>query len=234
MHDCQATNEKLLDLAFDATAGGISFGLLKDVQDCDLCCAEYLSWKETLRAFDRAAPVAQPPEIYWEGYQSRLRRQLRASEVRPEPAPAVSWWQRLWNSSVRVPLPLAAAASVLLACASVWALRSRQQTAFGIPALAITTGAAAPAPTPERILVTQTATVPSVPQTVVRERIVTRTVYIGGTPRAAERRALATVPRPAPNTAGDGPVSETATLAGFQTPGEVRLRVIKSDAQEEK
>ena len=106
MHDCQVTTENLLDLAVNETAGPEKFALLAELQNCADCRDEYHSVKETLRAFDRAGRAVAPPEIYWEGYQGKLRQQLRALEVAPEPAPVVAWWRRLLTASIRVPVPM--------------------------------------------------------------------------------------------------------------------------------
>lgn len=231
MHDCQATNEKILDLAFGATVGKAQFTALRELQDCDSCCAEYLSYQETLRACSRAATVAEPPEIYWEGYQNKLRQQLRALEVAPAPAPVIPWWRRLWNFSLPVPLPAAALAGLAMACLAVWAAQ-RPATIIVAPALAYETPVTV-APEVEKATMLPSTVAP---QVIVRERIVTRTVYLPRTVRTDKAAPVPSLARTAPQTppAEATETATTATLAGFHTPGEVRLRVIKSDAQDEK
>jgi hypothetical protein len=226
MHDCQTTNERLLDLAVNELAGPDKFALLAELQGCDGCRAEYHSVRETLRAFDRASRVVAPPEIYWEGYQSKLRQQLRAVEVTPEAAPAVSWWRRLLTASIPVPVPAAVAAAFLLAGVGAWGLRVTRLPAG--PLVITTPGGAAPQPTPEKVYVTNTVEVAAPPQTIVKERVVTRTVYVN-----APQTARKDTPRNARQSGKLAPAAQEApTLAGFQPPSKVELRVIKSDTQE--
>jgi hypothetical protein len=224
MHDCQATTEKLLDLTFGAIEGAAQFAMLRELQACDGCRAEYLAYKETLRAVDRAAPVAQPPEIYWEGYQSKLRRQLRTLEIKPEPVPP--WWQRLFAASIRVPVPLAAAASLLVMAGGVWAWRNAQRP--NVPV--ITVSAPVVSASPEKVAVTDQDAAPAAPQVIYRDRVVTRTVYLpraAGTPRGARAE---NGPRVAANDAPETPKAEP--LIGFAPPEKVVLQVTKSVEQE--
>ena len=144
--------------------------MLRQLQTCDDCRAGYLAYKETLRAVDRAAPLAEPPELYWAGYQSKLRQQLRALEVKPEPLPQLAWWQRLFAASIRVPVPLAAAATLLALVGGVWAWRNANKP--NVPALLV--NAPVVTPLPEKTVVTEYVTTPATPQVVYRDRVVTR------------------------------------------------------------
>jgi hypothetical protein len=217
MHDCQTTNERLLDLAVNELAGPDKFALLAELQGCGECRAEYHSLHETWRAVERAGRAVAPPEIYWEGYQSKLRQQLRALEVAPESAPPVARWRRWLAASVRVPVPAAAAAALLLAAVGVWLARPSNNAA-ATPAVENL-----PSPqTPQVVYVTKETPA----QTVVRERVVTRTVYVPG--RAATNNARGET-APASNSK---PPNEPAALAGFQPPHKVEMRVIKGDSQE--
>lgn len=230
MHDCQTTTEKLLDLAFGAMQGPTQFALLHELQECDTCRSEYLSYKETLRTFDRAATAVPPPEIYWAGYQSKLRRSLRALEVKPDPPPVVPLWRRFLAGSINIPAPLAAAASLLLMAGGIWALRVANRPAVPLSTVA-TPAAPAPQPTPATIVITKQVEVPALP--VVHERVVTRTVYLDRTPNARLARTGNAPAAPADPASHALNASEPAALAGFQTPSEVKLRVIKNDAREE-
>ncbi len=225
MHDCQTTNERLLDLAVNELAGPDKFALLAELQNCDDCRDEYHSVQATLSAFDRASRAVAPPEIYWEGYQSKLRQQLRTLEVTPETAPAVAWWRRLLAASIPVPLPAALAATLLLAVGGVWAMRAATQ----LPGAPIVINSTAPPvvvqPSPEKVFITQKVEVPAPPQTI--ERVVTRTVYVN-VPQMARKDA----PRSLRNVKALPAASETQSLAGFQPPSKVEMRVIKSDTQE--
>ena len=224
MHDCQTTNERLLDLAVNELAGPEKFALLAELQNCDDCRDEYHSVQATLNAFDRASRTVAPPAIYWEDYQSKLRQQLRALEVAPEAVPAVSWWRRLLTASIPVPLPAAVAATLLLAVGGVWTMRA----AAHLPGAPIVINSSAPPvvvqPTPEKVFITEKVNVPAPPQTV--ERVVTRTVYVNAPQMARKDASARASGRAVP------PLSETQSLAGFQPPSKVEMRVIKSDAQE--
>src|SRR5829696_5436962 len=82
-HDCQATEESLVELLFGEVEGGAREALLEEVVRCERCAARYRSMAETLRVFDEAAETSLPAESFWDGYEERLRRRM-AQEIRTD------------------------------------------------------------------------------------------------------------------------------------------------------
>jgi TonB family protein len=82
-HDCQATNEKLIDLLFGETDSGQKGSLLEEVVRCEHCAGRYRSMAETLRVFDEAADASLPAEGFWTGYEERLKKRM-AQEIQTE------------------------------------------------------------------------------------------------------------------------------------------------------
>ncbi len=82
-HDCQATEESLVELLFGEVEGGAREALLEEVVCCECCAARYRSMTETLRVFDEAAETSLPAERFWDGYEERLRRRM-AQEIRTD------------------------------------------------------------------------------------------------------------------------------------------------------
>ena len=82
-HDCQATEERLVELLFGEMEAVRDSSLLEELGRCDACLARYRSMAETLRLFDVAAEATTPAEDFWPGYEERLRRRM-AQEIRPD------------------------------------------------------------------------------------------------------------------------------------------------------
>jgi hypothetical protein len=82
-HDCQTTEESLVELLFGEVEGGARGALLEEVVRCERCAARYRSMAETLRVFDEAAETSLPVESFWDGYEERLRRRM-AQEIRTD------------------------------------------------------------------------------------------------------------------------------------------------------
>ncbi|HYP00350.1 MAG TPA: hypothetical protein VER76_09195 [Pyrinomonadaceae bacterium] len=238
MHDCRQTEDNLIDLIFDEADAATRSRLLREVEACGGCGAQYRSLKETLAICDEAAAAAAPSENYWPQYHQRLSRRLLLDTASDVPAAAslssatngsVPFWTRLLKTSIRVPAPLAAAAILLLVASSVLAL----------------TLLARPAPEPV-VVASPDSSLESAPQIkfievpVVREKIITQTVYLprrgtDNTRRDAARENIAGVRRQnaaSPDAPATPPVR--ANLSGFKPAGEVNLRIIKgSDAREQ-
>jgi len=117
-------------------------------------------------------------------------------------------WRRILTATVAVPMPVAAAVALLFIGAGVFAVRNPRP---------------APAPTAEPVIKTRTVEIP-----VVREKVVTRTVYVERKSRPLRQRAA---PDATALTSGDE--RGFMNLAGFQPPKEIKLRVIgKGDDHE--
>ncbi|MBV8859243.1 MAG: energy transducer TonB [Acidobacteria bacterium] len=82
-HDCQTTEESLVELVFGEVEGGAREALLEEVVRCERCAARYRGMAETLRVFDEAAETSLPAESFWDGYEERLRRRM-AQEIRTD------------------------------------------------------------------------------------------------------------------------------------------------------
>jgi TonB family protein len=82
-HDCQTTEESLVELLFGEVEGGAREALLEEVVRCERCAARYRGMTETLRVFDEAAETSLPAESFWDGYEERLRRRM-AQEIRTD------------------------------------------------------------------------------------------------------------------------------------------------------
>lgn len=233
MHDCQATRARLIDLIFGEADDDA--GLRAEVRSCAACAAEYRALSETLRAFDRAADEARPPEEFWPQYHARLARRLDAAEseatlTSADDAPARStspaaWLRRALAARWSVPAPAAVAALLLVVCLVPLALRRSPISVAPSPRQ----NEAAPA-------ANDSQTVRTIEVPVVREKIVTRTVYVT---RPARKRTSAArtddvrLASESPPLVGV-PARGRDTLTGFQPAGDVRLRVIKGSFENER
>ena len=216
MHNCKANRETLIALALNPSDQTQS--LPAELETCSTCREEYAALRSALRVAVQARQSALPAESFWPGYQARLRQHL---ETRSQPAvPAAietranlkALLRNLFMTSIRVPVPLAAALLVFLGGSLVFALNSRRPISAEPP-----------------IVVTRTAEVP-VTQETIREKVVTRVVY-----RDRDRRQ-------SPGTRGNAlagrqtkPAAETPiSLVGFKPTNEVNLTVIKGSYRDDK
>ena len=193
--------------------------------------AEDFSADAELTALLRAWDV--PPRDA--GARSRLLADFRAS-VRPAPL-----WRRALTAQVRVPLPVAACAAVVL-LGSLYALGARATASRVEPSAARVEA--------------QPAAVRVVEVPVVRERVVTRTVYVekkgrGGEQVAARRQpereesarrndkneggaAAPEGPQPAQNPEAHAGYFTRVDMNDFQPAGEVKLRIVSRGGVDEK
>lgn len=82
IHDCEATQERLVDLLFGEVEEGRRALALEELEGCAACRAQYNSLVETLRAFDMAAEASLPAEDFWPGYEERLKKRM-SQEIQP-------------------------------------------------------------------------------------------------------------------------------------------------------
>ena len=225
MHDCRKTREDLTDLVFNEADAARELQLLEELERCAGCRYEYRSMLDALKKFDEAAPAILPPDDYWTAYHASLTERLDHAVH----AHAPSVWRRLWTSSFSVPLPVAAAAALLIAATTLVAVRSLMFR---------TTPAPAP---PVASSVTEREVIREVEKPVIVEKVVTRTVYIERpqTSSARERRpavpSLQNTPDMTAQTRkGENAERERAALNGFQPPPDVKLTVIKGSYPDEK
>jgi hypothetical protein len=214
MHNCKANRETLIALALDPH--GHTQSLPAELEACAACREEYAALRSLLRVVDEAKQSALPAESFWPGYNTRLRQRLEtgsnAGLLLPETEKQISLKTLLGNlfsSSVRVPIPLAAALLVFLGVSLVFALNSRR-----------------PLSAPPPLIVSKTVEVPVI-QEKIRENTVTRVIY-----RERQRRQPASAG--ARLVAGRQKASPTETpmsLVGFKPTNEVQLTIIKGSYQ---
>jgi hypothetical protein len=264
MHDCTRTKEQLIDLVFGDAPDAAR--LRAEVESCPDCRAEHRALAETLHAYDRATAAGQPSENFWPGYHARLAARLAtpddesaASRATPTTDPlnrptaplsstSAGWLppssdptgqftsstarlssyaarlRRAIATTWRIPAPVAVAAALLFACVSVFALVQPAPLAVESPAR-----------------VDLPAEVRTVEVPVVRERIVTRTVYVARGEGSRTDRAARVVRSEGARNAERARVNEGAkspagadTLAGFRPASDAKLRVIKGSYANEK
>jgi hypothetical protein len=265
MHDCAWAKEQLIDLVFDEAPDAAR--LRAEVESCPECRAELRALDGTLLAYERATDADRQPEDFWAGYHARLAARLAASDLeagaaphRPaaardrrepstEPFSTPTGWllpspdsrgqftplasglpshaarlRRALATTWRVPAPAVLAAALLVVCLSIFALVRPAPVAVESPALA------------DSPVAVRTVEVPA-----VRDRIVTRTVYVArGAGSRATRPARAVRIEEARDAqrvrvVGDAQSGALAlALAGFRPASDAKLRVIKGSYANDK
>lgn len=231
MHNCRRMESQFVDLLFDDVELERKRRLLREIDACANCASQYQSLSDALFVFERTTEAAQPDENYWPRYNAALHNRLLA------PVPPVSeknnsrsfFWRQLWAMQLRIPAPVAAALLIAFVISSAFAfMRGPSAETNAVPE--------APPPASVRII--------EVP--VVREKIVTRTVYVEKkrttTPRESQAIALAVAQTSETIDSAlvhSKPEDETgfftrANLKGFQPADEMKIRVIKRNNTDEK
>jgi len=131
MHNCKIIRSSLTDLALDEIQPQLKTQLLAELKDCSACHEEFASIRNALRVSRQALRSTLPAESFWSGYHDRLINRI---ENYAPLTPRVPWRSRIWlavrklsTASVRVPVPVGAAALVLLLGAlSFFAWHSRR------------------------------------------------------------------------------------------------------------
>jgi hypothetical protein len=233
MHNCKTTGDRLIDLALDESRVSVRTGenarLLAELSACSACRAEYASLRRTLGVVDQASQSAAPAESYWSGYHSRLTQRLEHATATDAPVllfqPRAS--ARAWSilkgfagASVRIPVPVVAALFIFFGLSLFLVMQAR--------------GQAKQKPLPPATPVeTRTLEVP-----VIKERVVTRVVYVAKTRRVSPAQpepnrtrnfsgATARLPKE--------PANKTAlSLSGFRPTDQVKLTIIRGSYHDEK
>lgn len=228
MHDCRNLENRLIDLVFDELEADEKQHLLTELQSCDGCLSEYRSVTETLLIFDKGVEVSLPDESYWPQHHAALSQRLETLAIPAAALKPAPFWKRILTARLPLPVPVAAVIAIALLVSSVLALR--RSTADVIQAAPQTLSADAAQP---RLI--------EVP--VIREKVVTRTVYVEKRMRESNNAR-----RQAPPVDSDGS-SLTArnsdrenrqanlftrvNLTDFQPPDEMRIRIIKRRSLDE-
>jgi len=207
MHNCTETKERLIELVLDGRSTA-------ELNACAECRAEFQALNMTLRMTSRLSETAAPAESYWSGYHARLRRKL-ATAPNPSHAetqrrkeklgPLFETMRLCVRTTVRVPLPLAAAVIITCLALGVFAIRRAEKPVAQPP-----------------LLVRVPVEVP-----VVQEKVVTRVVY-------RDRRSSSKNPRRAINDAPTESTFAKSGLNGFKPTDEIKLTVIKGGTPYEK
>jgi hypothetical protein len=226
MHNCKTTRSSLIDLVLgEPPAGVLRSGertlLLDELAGCSDCRAEYAALRRTLGIVDQAAQGAVPVESFWPGYHSRLSRQLKNAAVTGLPAQRTSavWLTKIREiagASVRIPMPVAALLLLFFG---------------GLLFLAVHSGQVKQTTTSAKVVETKTIEVP-----VIREKVVTRVVYL-----ASNRRSAPHLPSRAENLSAAAARSAKASadsvagnLSGFKPTDQVKLTIIKGSYHDDK
>ncbi|HEX8491957.1 MAG TPA: hypothetical protein VF658_03890 [Pyrinomonadaceae bacterium] len=229
MHNCRRIESQLVDLLFNDLDREHKLRLLTEIETCASCMSQYLSFSETLTVFDRTAQASLPPESYWPHYTASLHQRLLAPAPTPvtEKIARAPFWKRLLTARLPVPAPVAAALIVGLIITSALALKDAPTARVVAP----------------RVPPIETVKIVEVP--IVKERIVTRTVYVERK-HTAERGTrppslvAARASEPNDSTLADSKHEDEpgfftrANLKGFQPADDMKLRVIKRNHTNEK
>jgi hypothetical protein len=232
MHDCRTTRSRMVDLVFDELKADEKLRLMSELETCVECLGEYRSMNGTLLIFDAAIESTSHDEGYWQEQHERLRLRLHeaaSSSKVISKAQHVPVWKRIFETRLRVPLPVAAAIILALLASIVMALLR--------PSVANVTLRPAPA-----IVLTE-APPRTIEVPVFRERVVTRTVYVEKKSKEkGEARRPAPALRPdetaltashAEKESGQGGLFTRANLTDFQPPDELRIRIVKRSNEDE-
>ena len=217
MHNCKRTRDALIDLAVGELNEAQAPAIRSELQNCEACRAEQTAIAGTLRVSRQALSAEHGSDEFWRSYHNRLQHRLKGMPV-VENSPRANFWsglKRIATSSVRIPLPAALAAAVLLCVVSLAAVSRSPMNQ--IP------------PTPIVQVEVQTVHVP-----VVQEKVVTQVIYRDrkrSKPLAIDYANLNTA------TATAKPVRTPAAklnLVGFKPADQVKMTIIKGNEQDEK
>jgi hypothetical protein len=217
LHSCRRTREAILETVFD---GSNNPDFARQVQGCAECIEEYQMICSTLDLLDKGERASEPSPEYWAGYESRLQAAILSSAGAEWKRP--NWVMRLFSSSVRIPIPVAAALLIVCAASVIsLALRPHIVKTVEVPA-------AVSDKTIERIV--------EVP--ILQEKIVTKTVFVERKAPSAAKRVgfdpLHTSGLLASTAEEDGGSITRANLTGFHPTDDMRIRVLRRHEGDEK
>ena len=225
MHDCKNFEVGLVDLVFDELESDEKRRRLADIESCYRCLNDYRSITHSLTAFDEAVVASLPDESYWKRHHEALRRSL-SRVTHGIQAPKTFFWKRGLSARISLPVPLAAAIAVTLVVVSTVALRQK-----GLSPSIDTTQSSTAIARPVK-----TSQVP-----VIKERIITRTVYVdrpikasSDGRRAASERAGQTRLLAKASGKASGDLITSANLTDYQPPDEMRIRIVKRSNSDDK
>ena len=213
MHNCSKTKEQTIELLLDGTDQPPD-SLSNELHACRECRAEFDALNATLRLTSRLKDTATPSESYWTSYHAGLREKLLCvmdgQRRGGHGGPPLQSLLALLRSSVRVPVPVAAAVVIVFGVLFSLSFRKSEQPNIQPPSI-----------------VHVPVEVP-----VFQEKIVTRVVY-------KERRAQSKNPTRVnrnPNVDDTFAKSQKTepSLNGFKPAEDVKFVVIKGGSTNEK
>ena len=230
MHNCKATQKKIADLVFAELQPNDSRQLLAELEGCHECELEYRALSQALRITRETIASVQPAGNFWPAHRARLRARIESipelgvidrDSREPVTDRLTIFVRGLATTSLRVPVPVAAVFVALFGASIIFAMQYRRPLHVeSQPTMA---------PTVETTIV-------EVP--IVKEKLVTRVVYIARNPR---RDLTAKAQRRRVNDRGVPSASERArtlnapmTLVGFTPADDVKLTIIKGSYHDEK
>lgn len=226
MHNCKQTRKVFDELAV-AEHPVISDQLRRQLDDCAACREEFASLQSALHVSAQALRLTLPGEDFWQGYHERLRAKVlaNAAQVFETQTKPLSFSRRAWpalrtfaSSSVRLPLPAALAAVLLVG------------VSFAI--LLKTARASVTAANNQAKVETRTIEVP-----VVQEKVVTKVVYVERkNGRSGRRGELNSVEASdlSQSVAAVSSRKNALSMVGFKPTDQVKLTIIKGSYQDEK
>jgi hypothetical protein len=217
MHSCRRSPEKILDLVFNELDPVERERLKDQLQGCPVCLTTLEEYSETLAAFDTSAWAGAPGEAYWSSFESTLERTIKsAGEKQLKKRISLS---RLLTARVAVPLPLAAGIAIMICAGIAFLTYSRGRERI--------VEVAVPGPV-------QPAEIKYVEVPVVKEKVVTRTVYVPqagdsgvASPKKFDKSQLATFASIDPDEKEEAGAITRANLEGFLPAEDMKLRIIR-------
>ena len=211
MHNCKTTRDQITEFLLEGATP--SNEVLTELRGCTDCREEFDALNDTLRLTTRVIGSITPTEDYWAGYHAQLKQKLQADQVNITPVPRPSLLQKIFATSVRVPVPVAAAVILLFGFSLFFVSRAE--------------------PAKEN----QSASIVRVPVEVpvIQEKIMTRVVY-----RDRYRTVLSRKLNPANSAVNESTLAKSQrknaapTLVGFKPLDEIKLTVIKGGPGNEK
>jgi len=227
MHNCKLTKNNLAELALHELTLEQERTLVAQLDHCASCREEFAEIKGAL-SMTRASMLAElPAENFWSGYHDRLAHRLESPTInQPQLSATERMWQtfKVWaTSSVRIPVPVAAAVLMVFAAAiTTFSLRTNTKV------IEVT---ASPSPS----IVTEVVRIP-----VPEEKLITRVVYFEKTrfrnrPRMPlngfDPRSVATDQS---QSTSDSTQKTSMSLVGFKPTEQVKIHVLKGSYRDEK
>jgi hypothetical protein len=226
MHNCKTTQGSLTDLAMDEIEPSLKKQLLAELQECPACYEEYAATKGVLRITGQALRATAPADEFWSSYHARLVNRIENYSP-PLPQQRLFWGASVWQlvrkvvtASVHVPVPVAAAAVLLLVGVSslfVWRAQGQDLVA------------------PIQSVITRTVEVP-----VIQEKVVTRVVYVEkyrnrsrSVPSELNFAQAAKAGTGFAQADSAGPVTPSMSLIGFKPTDQVQLKVMKGSYRDD-